>query len=588
MAARLAWVLVLVLSLLAGCRPGAQLDRRLTGGVVTLEAAPPAISGGSLTVLSDGVTAIVADPDRDRVVVVDLPSRSVRREIAFAPGAQPGRVAEDASGRVHVVLRGSGDLASFEPDGDPVLRHACGMPRGVAYDGGTDEVLVACRGGELVTFAPASGPAVSTTWIADDLRDVLVVSGRRFVTTFRFAQLLELRANVIVSVRTPRDVVIMGGDQDQYSASVAWRTIVVPGTTTIAMVHQRGRTNSIAVHQAAAGAPHAATGYGGPSSSVVTCRSSVVHGAVTLFDLDGPVRGGGAIPMAVLPVDLAVHEGRFAIAAAGNQAGSQSIIQATDAQLGDRDDGCARVDDRSTAQVPTAVAFDGEGALVVLEREPATLVIGGDRIALGGASVFDTGQALFHGNAGESIACASCHPEGGEDGRTWTFDGVARRTQSISGGVLATAPFHWNGEHASFDTLVVDVFETRMRGPTLSSDETSAFASWIDTLPAAVPSVSDPAAVARGAAIFAGPADCASCHSGAHFTNGETIDVGLGTAFQVPALNGVSHRLPLMHDGCARTLEERFEPRCGGDHHGNFDGLDEAERADLLAFLRSI
>ena len=47
---------------------------------------------------------------------------------------------------------------------------------------------------------------------------------------------------------------------------------------------------------------------------------------------------------------------------------------------------------------------------------------------LGGASVFDTGQALFHGNTGSFDACASCHPEGGDDGRTWDFDRIGPRS----------------------------------------------------------------------------------------------------------------------------------------------------------------
>jgi hypothetical protein len=37
------------------------------GAMVSLASAPPAISGGTLRVLSDGLTAVAADPDRDQV-----------------------------------------------------------------------------------------------------------------------------------------------------------------------------------------------------------------------------------------------------------------------------------------------------------------------------------------------------------------------------------------------------------------------------------------------------------------------------------------------------------------------------------------
>src|SRR5690348_11882167 len=40
-------------------------------------AQPPPISGGTLVVLKDGRTAVAADPDRDRVWIVDLQRRAV-------------------------------------------------------------------------------------------------------------------------------------------------------------------------------------------------------------------------------------------------------------------------------------------------------------------------------------------------------------------------------------------------------------------------------------------------------------------------------------------------------------------------------
>ena len=63
----------------------------------------------------------------------------------------------------------------------------------------------------------------------------------------------------------------------------------------------------------------------------------------------------------------------------------------------------------------------------------------------------DTGHLIFHANAGGGLACASCHPEGGEDGRVWNFVCAgARRTQSIRGGISETAPFHWDGSEHDF------------------------------------------------------------------------------------------------------------------------------------------
>lgn len=590
---------------LVGCQRRAQLDPRVSGEVVQQPVAPPSLSGGTLAVLSDGVTAVVADPDRDRLLLVDLPSRSVSREIALAPHAEPGRVAEDGRGRVLVALRGSGELLSLDPrdaSAAPVARAACAMPRGVAYDASRDQVLVACRGGELVAFDGASGEQVSRVVVAPDLRDVLVVGGRRFVTTFRAAQLLEIAEDgAVISSRAPEGVSLAtSSGADTYTPSVAWRAIVIPGTTTIAMVHQRGRSSPITLH--ASGGAHAtrtvvqssyAASLAAAGAANATCRSSVVHGAVTFFELDGSMHGGGAIVGAVLPVDLAARDGNVSLVAAGNQAGSDVVFSASVAQLAGishAGDGCA-ITSRSGGNAATAIAFDGAGERLVLERDPSVLVVGDTRVALGGAEVFDTGHALFHGNAGTGDACASCHPEGGDDGRVWDFDGDARRTQSVSGGVLATAPFHWDGSDASFDALVGDVFETRMGGPRLSDAQVSAFGGWIDALPAAHGSVNDADAVARGRAVFEGPAGCATCHAGEHLTNNLSAEVGTTLApVQVPSLVGLSLRLPLMRSGCATSIARRIDdPACGGGTaHGDTASLDAAQRSDLLAYLESL
>ena len=73
---------------------------------------------------------------------------------------------------------------------------------------------------------------------------------------------------------------------------------------------------------------------------------------------------------------------------------------------------------------------------------------------------------MFHVDAGGGVACASCHPEGGEDGRVWNFTCLGpRRSQSLRGGLSGTEPFHWDGDMPDFSTLVQTVFVGRMSGP---------------------------------------------------------------------------------------------------------------------------
>ena len=53
-------------------------------------------------------------------------------------------------------------------------------------------------------------------------------------------------------------------------------------------------------------------------------------------------------------------------------------------------------------------------------------------------------------------------------------------------------------------------------------------------------------------------AQATGCHSGPALTNNTTVNVGTGGSFQVPSLRGVSLRGPWMHDGCAKTLTDRY------------------------------
>jgi len=80
---------------------------------------------------------------------------------------------------------------------------------------------------------------------------------------------------------------------------------------------------------------------------------------------------------------------------------------------------------------------------------------------------------------------------------------------------------------------------------------------------------------------------CASCHSGPQFTNNQLADVGTGGSFVTPTLLGVGLRPALFHDGCAKSVAERFGV-CGGTAHGRPELLSADERTDLIAFLRSL
>jgi cytochrome c peroxidase len=81
---------------------------------------------------------------------------------------------------------------------------------------------------------------------------------------------------------------------------------------------------------------------------------------------------------------------------------------------------------------------------------------------------------------------------------------------------------------------------------------------------------------------------CSKCHEGERFTNNTSADVGTGGEYQVPSLLDIAYRAPFMHDGCAATLRQRFDPNCGGEKHGETAALSEAQLSDLIVYLESL
>lgn len=125
------------------------------------------------------------------------------------------------------------------------------------------------------------------------------------------------------------------------------------------------------------------------------------------------------------------------------------------------------------------------------------------------------------------------------------------------------------------------------------------------------------AAAQRGFKIFEGKARCSNCHAGVLLTDLQYHNVGIGMdekepdlgrhrvtkedrdrgAFKTPTLLDIAKSAPYFHNGQAKTLEEAVDLMLAGGVDNQW--LDTAnlrppvtltkkERADLLAFLRSL
>ncbi len=591
-----------------GDSPQVQGDFTLFGGKIERANAKVApIAGGTLLVAKDG-RAVVSDPDRDQVHVVDLATLKAQT-IQLEEGDEPGRIVDGPSGSAYVATRRGGavvavDLAAATATRIPV----CSAPRGLAYDAVHSQLFVACRSGVLAVIDSKRNEVAQRVRLDPDLRDVVLSGDNLAITRFKSAEVLVVsRQGELLRRAKPQ---LNSAQVGAGTPSVAYRAMAAPGGGVLV-----GHIDA-ANRQLPSGA---GTYYGAP------CGGSVTDLAVSVIDTDTkqPTPGSAGAPEAqpkvttrfsqalggmAGPLDLAVSPDgkRLAFLATGNSwvlpeaVGAESptlYLASANAVTGGSGvavcpNGGQTVETVRPQGEVVAVAFDRDGQWVVQSREPAQLQLqNGQVVSLAPDRRFDTGLAMFHMNTGGGVACSSCHPEAGEDGHVWSFSVGMRRSQSLEGGVISRAPFHWSGDLANFDELFDEVMVKRMSlRAGVNAEQRGALRDWLDAVPEQhVADDLDPESVQRGEALFAdSKVACISCHNGRDYTDNKLHDVGTGDLLITPSLRGVAMRAPLFHDGCAVSLTARFGPCGGGDKHGVTSHLTATERDDLVAFMQSL
>lgn len=233
-----------------------------------------------------------------------------------------------------------------------------------------------------------------------------------------------------------------------------------------------------------------------------------------------------------------------------------------------------------------------------------------ERIQLVDPAELDTpearGRTLFHASADPRmttdayISCASCHWEGGHDGRTWDFTqrGEGLRNTLPLWAMPADGPFHWSANfdelqdfendirlHQAGDGYLSDADWEALQDP-LGAPKAGAsvalddLAAYLEELVGQVPRspwrtdegrLTD--AALRGAQVFHDQG-CAGCHpaggSDAGWVDGEPILHDVGTLTQAsgqrmgealvglrtPPLYGLHASAPYLHDGSAPTVAD--------------------------------
>lgn len=568
----LAWALI-------GCSPLDDVSVGSDGGVGDVThplAAPPPISGGTLEATDDGETLVLSDRDGRRVHVVDLVEPTDRRFAADAPGrvaigATHAYVVQEEGGLLAIPL-----VADRGDDGARVLR-TCEGPRGVAHHDG--RVVVVCLGGELVEVALDGGRPTLIAQLDADLRDVARHAGAWWISRFRRAELWRVDDDGAVSrVEFPLPAVV-GPAGPSAEARVGWRLRALPDDR-LGFLYQLHSTAPLPTHES--GYAVAPAGCAGP-----------VQSALTVFDAAGEVEQGIAIAGAVLIVDFAGSGPVVALAAAGAEAGGHhKLLRDIDWAL--HWGACAQAERlEGTAGQIVGVAAAGDGFYLHDRAGGAiTRLHANDIYDLGGPPPVSVGHDVFHRDAGQGVACASCHPLGADDGHVWHVEHEGlRRTLSLRGGLLDTFPLHWEGEFVDFAALMADVFTLRMGGADLDPATIDALATWIDGLarPSYTVVVDEPRRRA-GEELFA--QTCAGCHAGGAFTDNQTHRVG-GGRFATPPLRELWLRETLFHDGCRDALAGAAAFfACAASAHGeDVSGgwaLTPDQQHDLFEFVKTL
>jgi mono/diheme cytochrome c family protein len=561
-----------------------------------VDQAVPLVGGG----IAAGLEWVGAsDPDDDGVELVRIANGYVQR-IDLDRGSAPTAVAWTTTSPelLHVILRGNSSLLVVEPAGDgndPQIRSIsamCDTPRGLGWDEPRQRMWIACASGELVAATP-EGERIGSFRLDGDLRDVVVLAdGRAFVSRMRQGDVIavDLDTGVYDVVWTPgwRTSTVGGALHNLGRGPV--RRLVPAGPFGALALFQWDDESVIEVGVPTGSADVPPPQYYASSPVVTPCEGGIVTTGVAHLWSDGATE----IPYLLdttgnWPVDLVSRDLELPVVATATAVYSDFTYSAED--LANGSDLClSGTGGARTVGSPTAATLVGDRVWMAT-REPFTVGPAAGATA-GTVDGTRSGLAAFH-DAPAGIACASCHVDGGDDGHLWVFSTGARRTQSLGGiEITDTAPFHWNGDLATFDSLLDTIGVQGMGLRPFTAGETADLKDFLDALPrpAVVGTTSGDAEVARGAVLFAdSTVGCADCHAGWRYTNGLSADVGTGGTFQVPSLVGVGARVPLMHDGCANTLRERFDwLTCGGWEHGSTEQLSTEDIDALVAFLETL
>ena len=611
--------------------------------VITPPVGPAPTQSSSLTIGNDaGVRRVWSvNPDADTVTVINAATGA--KELEIPVGTNPRNIARDANGRYWVTCHRSDEIRVLNADGTPFSTISVpygSAPFGIAPSPDGSLLYVTLQGSARIhryTAAnPAAAPLSATTFATPR---AIAISGNgarvlltRFLSPDLHAEVAEHNATLgfVRTITLAGASTLDSGDRAAGVPNYLTGIAISPDGTRAAVVSKQDNTNRGTLF-GVGNLTHETTVRAVISFiDLSTTNAEIPHSRRDFDNSDSP----SAVTFTPLGDTLLVaHQGNNRIAGidALNLAPltSQIVAGSTDTSP------AVFTLDLGTGLAPQGVLVDATSGRLFSQNfmgrsvtvRNATPLLVENRTSLPviatTASVAAEpltapvllGKRIFYNaadprmSADGYISCASCHLDGGHDGRVWDFTGRGeglRRTTDLRGrSGTGHGNVHWTG---NFDEI--QDFEHDIRGafggtgfldvtpqqfaalhPSPASAKNGLSAD-LDALAAYITSLSPEhtprsptrntngtltTAAGRGQTVFIAN-NCASCHSGNSGTNSPLgsvathplFDVGtqsglsggrLGGALagiDVPTLDGLHASRVFLHHGLAATLEEVF------------------------------
>jgi YVTN family beta-propeller protein len=590
----------------------------------------------------------VVNSDANTVTAINASTNSKLFEVAV--GANPQTLAQAPDGSIWVANFGAASISVLNRDTGALIRSTAlpphSRPYGVLFNPLNTAAFVTLQGsGQLLRLDPASGALQATLALGGSPRGMAITgdSGRLLVTRFISpadrGEVLEVNPSALVLTRTFALAVDPGPDTESSGRGV-------PNYLNSVSIQPDGRAAWV------------------PSKKDNTLRGSFRDGNALTFD--------STVRTIVSQIDLAANSEVLARRIDFNDRDLANVV--TFSPLGDY----AFVSTQGTNQIevvdaynrniatgivnvgraPRGMVITPAGRLYVhnfMSRDVAVYDVSGilnstsntsSRVATVAAVATEplsaqvlSGKRIFYNAADRRmnrdgyISCASCHQDGGHDGRVMDFtnrgEGLRNTTSLLGRRGTGHGRVHWSANFDEIQDFENDIrgafggtgfmtdgqFNTGTRNQPLG-DRKGGISVDLDALAAYVSSLSSvglspyraadgslTANAQAGRLIFNGAGQCASCHTGADFTDsasGVLHDVGtikassgkrLGatlTGIDTPTLKGLWDTAPYLHDGSAATLMDVLTTANPGNRHGTTSTLTPQQREQLVAYLQQI